>query len=451
MQKTTWMTALGLIGLAGGGYAAEPSQEPVSFARQVVPILTANCTGCHKPDKTKGDLDLTTYEKLMKGGKHGKTVVPGNPDESGLILTVSGEVPEMPEEGDPLKPEEIELLRRWVAQGAKDDTQEAEQGPIATPVYRLAPVVTSLAYSPDGAHLAVAGHHEVLLHKSDGSALVARLIGRAPRVESLAYSKDGSKLAVVGGAPGLFGHVQVWNTATNELYKQYKISQDSLYGVSFAPDGASLAFGGADKAVRRVEVETGNVVLDFRAHADWVFGTAFTLDGKQLVSAGRDMALKYINLENQQFIDDINNPKESVVCFSRHPKEEMVVYGGHLGGVYMYKISDNQQRTAGRNDTNLIRQFGKLSTPAYAVAFSGDGSRLAIGGHGEVRIHETAGGKLLHTLSNIAGPVYSLAWKPDGSQLAAAGHDGLVRIYDAESGRLVKEFVPVPLENVASR
>ena len=59
---------------------------------------------------------MTTYEGLIAGSQDGTVVEPGKPDESYIIdMVVNGD---MPEEGDPLSPEEIELIRRWIAGGA---------------------------------------------------------------------------------------------------------------------------------------------------------------------------------------------------------------------------------------------------------------------------------------------------------------------------------------------
>jgi WD40 repeat protein len=442
------MVGFAVLGVGAGSRAAE-TQSPVSFTKDIVPILRTNCSGCHKPDKTKGDLDLTTHVALLKGGKKGAAVIPGDPEKSILYEQIIGDPPDMPEDGEPLKPSEIELIKRWIAQGAKDDTPREEDIVVAAPEYKVPPVVPAMAFSPDGSLLAVAGYHEVLIHKGDGSGLLHRLVGRAPRVESVAFSADGTMLAVCGGSPGEFGHVQIWDVAKAQLLKAYKIGYDSLYGVSFAPDGQTVAFG-ADKAVRQIKIEDGSTLLDFRAHADWVFGTAFTLDGKHLVSGGRDQALKYIDLENQRFIDDINNPLDQIVSFARHPKEDQVVYGGNLGGVRLYKISDNQQRTAGRNDTNLVRNFERQTGPAHAVAFSPDGSLLAVGSNGRVRVYKVADGARQFELSGHEGPVYAISWKPDGTVITTAGFDGKVRMYNAADGQLAHEFIPVPIANVAA-
>lgn len=423
-------------------------EKPVSYYHDIRPIFNSDCNACHKPEKLKGELDMTSLAALMKGGKHGAEIKPGEPDKSKLMDMISGDDPEMPKDGDPLTRDRVALISRWIKEGAKDDTPAAGSQVVATPVYTVPPVITAMAYSPDGSILAVNGYHEILLHKPDGSGLIARLIGESPRIESLAFSKDGKKLAACGGAPAEFGQVQIWDPISHKAIKTFDISTDELYGVSFAPDERSVAFGGADKVVHRIDLTTGKEMLDFRAHADWVLGTEFTHDGKQLVSAGRDKAMKLIDLETGRFVDDINNPVEACISLAIHPKEEQILYGGDLGSARLYRISDNQGRTAGRNDTNLLQTFPGQRGPVTAVTFSPDGANVALGSVGEVRIYAVNNpAKPLQVLSGARGPIYAIAYRPDGSTLAVGGSDGYVRLFDAKSGSLLREFIPVPVSS----
>ena len=120
----------------------------------------------------------------------------------------------MPKDKAPLDADHVALIRKWVAEGAVDDTpknavQRYDQE--HPPIYQRPPVVTSLDYSPDGKLLAVAGFHEVLLNHADGSGIVARLIGLSERIESVRFSPDGKLLAVAGGLPARMGEVQIWD------------------------------------------------------------------------------------------------------------------------------------------------------------------------------------------------------------------------------------------------
>ena len=448
-----WLVIVSSVLALPATLVAAGAARPVSFQRDVVPILKRSCTGCHHPGKLKGELDLTTYAAFAKGGKHGASFAAGDPKSSRVLEEVSGAEPSMPKEGDPLSAVEVGLLERWIAEGAKDDTS-AEHAPTFSkdhpPVYIAAPVIPALACSPDGQWLAVAGYHEILLHHADGSGLDARLIGASPRLEALAFSADGQWLAASGGAPAQFGEIQIWEIATRALAKSYRNFPDSLYGVSFAPDGASVAFGCADKTVRLLAVADGRERMKFDNHSDWVLGTTWTLDGRRLVSGSRDRALKLISAADGQFIDDINKLLEGVLCLARHPKEDRVAYGGELGTPRIYKIAENQGRTAANNDVNLVREFERQPGPVHAIAFSPDGAALAVGGLGsEVRLYQTSDGARSATLKGHGGAVFALAFHPQTNRISTAGFDGHVRLFNTSSGEMLKDYVPVPLQSVA--
>jgi WD40 repeat protein len=428
---------------------AAAQTPPVSFYHQVVPIFKKSCTGCHHPGKMKGDLDLTTYEKLLKGGKGGAGFVAGKPQESPLFQEISGTEPSMPKEGDPLSKAEVALIERWIAEGAKNDTPEGAYSfkLSAPPTYTVPPVVSALAISPDGTLVAISGYHEVLLWSADGGQLAGRLLGESPKIDAIAFSPDGTRLATAGGAPSLFGEIQIWDVASRQQLKSFKISNDSLYGVTFSPDGKRVAFGAADKTARMISVEDGKELMRFDNHTDWVFGTTFTADGKRLLTGSRDKAMKLIHVENGQFLDDINKLLEGVLCIARHPKEDLVAYGGELGTPRIYRIQENQSRTAANNDVNLVRAFERQPGPVRAVAFSPDGSKLAVGSQGaEVRIYATADGKRLATLQGHEGAVFSIVFHPSGNQVITGGLDGKIRIFDPNSGALAREFIPAPLQ-----
>lgn len=428
---------------------ARAEDKPVSFYREIFPVFKRSCNGCHHPGKLKGQLDLTTYEAFQKGGKHGAAFKPGDPKNSVILEEISGDEPSMPKEGDPLTKEEIALIEVWIVQGAKDDTPaNANSFKLAEPpVYLVPPVISALVYSPDGKAMAVSGYHEVLLHSADGSNLIARLVGEAPRIESLCFSPNGKLLAVAGSAPARFGEVQLWDTTTNGLLRSFRVASDSLYGISFSPQADRIAVGCADKTVRILAVSDGKELLKFDNHSDWVFATTFTVDGKRILSGSRDQAMKLIDAANGQFIDDINKLLEGVLCLARHPKEDIVAYGGELGTPRIYKISDNQGRTAANNDVNLVRAFEKLPGPVHAIAYSPDGQAIAVGGvGGEVRLFNTSDGKRIATLKGHEGAIFAVAFHPEQKQIVTGGFDGKVRIFETTNGDLVKEFVPVPLK-----
>lgn len=448
MIRITLHIFVALLIAFGSAVAAE---KPVSYYNDVVPILKRSCTGCHHPGKLKGELDLTTHAAFKKGGKHGAAFKEGDPKSSSVIEEISGKEPSMPKEGDPLTGAEVAMIERWIREGASDDTPAEKMNPFKiteAPVYAAPGVISAIAYSPDGELLGISGYHETLLYKSDGSELVARLLGDSPRVESIAFSRDGKLLAVSGGAPALMGEIQIWDVQKKTLVRAQTVSMDSIYGVSFSPEGDRVACGGADKSVRLINVADGKELFKFDNHSDWVFGTTFSVDGKRVLSGSRDRAMKLINAANAQLIDDINKLLENVICIARHPKEDIVAYGGDQGGVRTYRMQENQGRTAANNDVNLVREYERQPATVHAVCYSNDGALLAVGGAGdEIRIYKTADGARAGVSKGFTGATFALAAHPTKPLLAAGGFDGKIRIFTFPTGQETNSFMPFPIKN----
>ena len=104
-----------LLSSCGGEQA--PSYSAISG------ILESNCVSCHGAKEPESELRLDSFDGILTGGKSGPAVIPGDVEASLLLSAVedSGLVTRMPPEDDApaLDAASIDLLRRWVAGGAK--------------------------------------------------------------------------------------------------------------------------------------------------------------------------------------------------------------------------------------------------------------------------------------------------------------------------------------------
>ena len=107
--------------------AAPKQTSTVSFAEDVFPIFKGRCVDCHRAGGEgyeKSGLDLTTYEGLMKGTKHGPMVIAGDPDSSNLMWLLDWRAsPElrMPHGSKKLSVCDRNAMRQWIREGAKNN------------------------------------------------------------------------------------------------------------------------------------------------------------------------------------------------------------------------------------------------------------------------------------------------------------------------------------------
>jgi WD40 repeat protein/mono/diheme cytochrome c family protein len=473
----------------------EDPNAPISYHKKIRPILQAECQGCHQPAKAKGGYVMTDFAKFLVGGEDcakdkKQAIVPKDPSKSFLIEQItpaSDGKAEMPPKKAPLTDAEIKLITRWINEGAVDDTPANARQRYDVehpPIYQRPPVITSLAYSPDGSLLAVAGFHEILLWKADGSELVARLVGLSERIQSVRFSPDGKYIAACGGRPAQMGEIQIWDVAKRKLQLSATIGFDTVYGVNWSPDGKIVSFGSPDNSVRAIDAETGKQVLQQTSHSDWVLDTVFTHEGDKLVSVGRDMSAKLTEVATQRFIDNLSSITPGALrgglqTVSIHPQRDEFLVGGADGVPQAYGIVRKVQRRIGDNAL-CIRKWPAMDGRIYAAEFAPDGKSFAAGssldGNGQVNFYNydfntempanilaiedkpgrtaedkqleddyfVSNTKLLGSLS-FTGGIYALSYEPDGKTVAVAGEDGKIRLIDPANFKVTKEFVPVPI------
>ncbi len=144
--------------------------QTVDYVKEVKPILTASCYTCHGAIKQKAGLRLDTVAMMNEGGDHGAILTPTKASDSLLLKHILGEkgfqrMPPMAD-GEPLKPAQIAILKRWIEQGAvgpKDEKPEADprdHWAFRPPVRPKVPQVKNAAWLKNPVDAFIAAEHE---------------------------------------------------------------------------------------------------------------------------------------------------------------------------------------------------------------------------------------------------------------------------------------------------
>src|SRR6476646_4357616 len=180
-----------------------PAAPKITYDEHVRPILREHCFTCHSADKQESGLQLDSYPKAMAGGSSGEVVLPGDLGSSRLwALVRHAEEPKMPPKQDKLAAAKLDVISKWIEQGAPENAGSRvvltksplaaiaatnigkPDGPAAMPAGLLKqPVVytkrpgqtTALATSPWAPLAAVAGQKQVILYHTESGELLGVL------------------------------------------------------------------------------------------------------------------------------------------------------------------------------------------------------------------------------------------------------------------------------------
>jgi WD40 repeat protein len=421
-----------------------PAQQPPSYARQVRPFLARYCLECHNTERLKGGLNLESFKGLQAGGEKGSIFVAGKPNDSRVVLMVEGKAkPHMPpRKARQPHPDEVGVLRAWIAAGAKDDTTTlAVKVPDVKPRGPTAAAVAALAYRPDGKLLAAGGYKDVTLIDVDSHEVTGKLPGQAGEVTALAFSQDGHWLAVASGLPARSGEVRLYAVPADGLpggRPAHVLAghKDLLLGVAFRPDGKVLATCGYDRLIKLWDTATGKELRTLKDHSDSVYGVAFSPDGSLLVSGAADRAVKVWDVATGTRLYTLSEPTDWVYAVAWSPDGEHVAAAGVDKAIRVWQVT----RAGGRVVHSVFAHEG----PVTRLAYSPDGKVL-------YSLSEDCTAKAWATATMVERTVYAaepetvlaLAVRPDQKQLALGRYDGHVLLRDEATGALQAEPLPV--------
>jgi WD40 repeat protein len=443
---------------------AQGSKGPVSFINDVAPILKENCYACHDAKKKKGKLEMTSYETFRKGGTKEDPIEAGKAKESYLIdvLTSTGANRMPPKDaGDPLPKEKIDIIARWINEGAKLDQgidPKAEilrelrkrwTPPKAPVAFKVPVTINALAFTPDNKRVVVGGYHELTIWSAEDGKLDKRIATRAERAHAMLFLPDGT-LAVAGGRPGQEGDVRIYdiNAGTDGVndkkvfLKEFVQTDDSLFALALSADGTKLASAGCDRIVRVWDLPSGKLEHSIENHADWVLGLAFSADGKYLASASRDKTAKIWDLAAKESLVTFPDHQNPVYGVAVTPDGKLGISVGEDNNVRLWEATDagkkigKQAKTMTGHTKAVFRlALNTKVTPNLLATCSADGT---------VRLFDPIKGSALKDFKGLTDWVYAVAISPDGTLVAGGAWNGEVRVWKVSDGSVQTAFNASP-------
>ncbi|MHB8628813.1 MAG: WD40 repeat domain-containing protein [Aggregatilineales bacterium] len=274
------------------------------------------------------------------------------------------------------------------------------------------------AFSPDSKLLASGGGDGKVRLWDPATGKAGKVLDtKLGGVRTLAFSPDGKALAVAGSYD--YG-VQLWDPAAGRQTNILKGYNDTIYGLAFSPDGKTLITGSRSTLI------TWNVVSGQSSstlegeHGIEVYATTTSPDGKYLAASFQGDAL--IRLWSTSALDKaptlLKGHDGAVYGMAFSPDSKTLATGSADETIMLWDVSSGK-------DTGILKDH---TGSVYAVAFSPDGKLLASGSSDDtVHVWDIASGNSIATFKGHTATVTSVQFTADGKYIVSGSNDGTIR------------------------
>lgn len=283
----------------------------------------------------------------------------------------------------------------------------------------------TIAYSPDGTELAGVCHRRVFFWDTATGIPTAAPISGSARAGGLTYSPDGRSLAL-GCADGT---VALCDVATGNVYRTLVSRSKYVIRVAYSPDGALVAGGGSDGIVWVWRGADGDLLWSGQVDSELpesIWRVGFSPDGSEVAaaSAGDFRVWKAGTGEEVKAARVV-----AATDFAFSPD------GSTLAAV------DSMWRVVLVNTHTwvVIPTSKAFPTDAWRLAYSPDGTKLAVNLHDDtVEVIDAHDGHVIRVLDSGLDPADFIAFSPDGSRVTVSSEDGALRTWNASTGAILE-------------
>jgi len=443
------------VWLAGATVARADSKNP-TYVDDVLPVLKQHCINCHSDDKQRGGLNLANFDVTMQGGASGAVVTAGDPDKSRLYtLSAHKEEPVMPPSKQKIPEAQLEVLRLWIEQGARE-TSSSKVSVAAKPKMdlslktvsrgkpegappmpaagklRLDPVVItkragailSLSSSPWAPLIAVGGQKQILLYHAEHGDLLGVLPFEAGQIHSLKFSRNGKMLLAAGGRGGASGKAVLYNIETGEKVTEVGSAEtDVILSADLSPDQSAIAVGTPTRMVRIYSTTDGSVIHAIKKHTDWVTSVEYSPDGVLVASADRNGGLFVWEAGTAREFHTLRGHTQMITEVSWRADSNLLVSGSLDGTIRLWEMENGRQ----------VKQWAGHGGGVEGVRFGMDGRLTSTGRDRVTKLWDGNGGlqKQFEALPDVG---LQATLTHDSSRVVAGDNSGSLRWYSAQQG-----------------
>ena len=419
---------------------ASETDDNVIFSRDIAPLLQKNCVACHREKQAEGGLSLVSPKTMLSGSDSGDALVGGDPEASLLLVRAADPDDPMPPEdntvgAEKLTPQQLDLLRRWIEQGAKFDEAALSPKHDWQPIHPSIQSSFSLSISPDNRLLAVAQANRVAIKDLQSGSTVAELVDpNLPQdgvadvdlIQAIAFSPLGDRIATGG-----YRSVRIWKAetagtqtaGTQTAGTQTPDFLSSLIGpIAVSPDRKRVVGCTSLGDIRIIDIESKEVMVEIPSR-----GTITDV-------SWRDPAQVLVGFSHGEImaIDRSDGAERGTLKFD----ESLSRFEQGADGRFTAAITVSSKLLLFEQLKPVERaNLSSVANPS-AVAFLSP-TKIVIGtNQGEVIVGEVATDQVLHRLKTDA-PVRSIAAHADGVRFAVGDENGIVTVFNADDGQLI--------------
>jgi WD40 repeat protein/uncharacterized caspase-like protein len=248
-------------------------------------------------------------------------------------------------------------------------------------------------------------------------------------VIALDFSSDGQLLAVATGGD----QIEIFDAESREPLRKLEGKQGKVLALLFQHATHTLSVGSADKGVALWDADAGKLVQQFVGSEGAVFALAFLNDGRSLASGGKDSQVRVWDLASGKLDYSLPEPTGYVRALAVDRGGRRLAAGSRSGAITIYRLPfgrdlepSGQVFSAG-NNAQLILETGEHTDRVSQALFTKDGKQVITGSWDKtVRIWDAETGEMLRAIRlpsypGTQGMIYAMALSPDERFLAVAG------------------------------